>query len=84
LQKKLPEMNPGQVILRGMRARGIPVVLGADAHAPERVAADYALGLRLLQAAGYSHVSLFLNRQRQEIAIEAALQSLKVGAGPTA
>ena len=40
LQKKLPEMNPGRTILVEMRARGIPVVLGADAHVPPRVAAD--------------------------------------------
>lgn len=84
LQKKLPEMNPGQAILAGMRARGIPVVLGADAHTPERVAADYVPALRLLQTAGYTHVSLFLNRQRQEIAIETALQSLEGVAAPAA
>ncbi|RIK48929.1 MAG: histidinol-phosphatase [Chloroflexi bacterium] len=77
LQKKLPEMNPGHTILAGMQARGIPVVLGADAHTPQRVAADYTPALRLLQSVGYTHVSLFLNRQRQEIAIETALRSLE-------
>lgn len=77
LQKKLPEMNPGPAILAGMQARGIPVVLGADAHTPERVAADYLPALRLLEETGYTHVSLYLNRQRREIAIETARQSLE-------
>lgn len=76
LQKKVPEMNPGRTILAAMHARGIPVVVGSDAHTPDRVAADYAPALQLLQDTGYTHVSLFLNRQRQEIAIDAALASL--------
>jgi histidinol-phosphatase (PHP family) len=78
LQKKLPEMNPGRSILVEMQARGIPVVLGADAHVPARVAADYVPALQLLQELGFTHVNFFLNRQRQEVAIENALASLQV------
>lgn len=78
LQKRLPEMNPGPGILAQMAQRGIPVVLGADAHTPTRVAADYATGLDLLEAAGYSHVSLFLDRRRREISVADARQSLRV------
>jgi histidinol-phosphatase (PHP family) len=80
LQKKLPEMNPGRTILVEMQARGIPVVLGADAHVPQRVAADYAPALQLLDEIGFTHVNFFLNRQRQEVAIERALASLQVAA----
>ena len=80
LQKKLPEMNPGPVILAEMHKRGIPVVLGADAHNPRRVAADYIPALGLLQTAGYTHVSLFLNRQRRELPIPAVLASLRTPA----
>lgn len=76
LQKKLPEMNPGPTILAAMYERGIPVVLGADAHTPERVAADYIPALRMLQATGYTHVSVFLNRQRHAVTIDAALHTL--------
>lgn len=76
LQKKLPEMNPGPTILAAMYERGIPVVLGADAHTPERVAADFVPALRMLQDIGYTHVSVFLNRQRHAIAIQTALHSL--------
>ncbi|MCC6458559.1 MAG: histidinol-phosphatase [Caldilineaceae bacterium] len=78
LQKKLPEMNPGRSILVEMQARGIPVVLGADAHVPARVAADYVPALQLLKELGFTHVNFFLNRQRQEVAIEDALASLQV------
>ena len=79
LQKKLPEMNPGRTILVEMHARGIPVVLGADAHVPQRVAADYVPALQLLSDVGFTHVNFFLNRQRQEVSIERALTSLQVG-----
>jgi histidinol-phosphatase (PHP family) len=81
LQKKLPEMNPGHSILVEIQARGIPVVLGADAHTPARVAADYVPALQLLREIGFTHVNFFLNRQRQEVAIEHALASLQVAVG---
>lgn len=80
LQKKIQEMNPGRAILVEMHARGIPVVLGADAHVPERVAADYQPALELLREIGFEKVNFFLNRQRQEVAIEDALASLRVKA----
>jgi histidinol-phosphatase (PHP family) len=81
LQKKLPEMNPGPGILAEMRKRGIPVVLGADAHVPTRVAADYLTALELIEAAGYTHVSVFLHRQRRELAIAEVRQSLRAAEG---
>lgn len=80
LQKRLPEMNPGRTILATMHARGIPVVVGADAHTPQRVAADYVPALQLLRETGYTHISLFLNRQRQEVAIDTALANLQAAA----
>jgi histidinol-phosphatase (PHP family) len=75
-QKTIPEFNPGLTQLGLMRARGIPVVLGADAHAARRVGADYGDALRTLQAAGYTEVSFFLDRQRQSVPISDALASL--------
>ncbi len=77
LLKALPEMNPGPLQLRLMRERGIPVVLGADAHRPERVGDHYATALRLLQDAGYQDVSLFLDRHRYAVPITQALASLR-------
>jgi histidinol-phosphatase (PHP family) len=76
LNKRLPEMNPGPVILREMCSRGIPVVLGADAHVPGRVADHYEEALDALAEAGYTHVSIFLDRKRQEIPIDMARRSL--------
>ena len=74
--KTLPEMNPNPPMLRMMRQRNIPVVLGADAHVPERVGDYFEQGLTLLRESGYSHVSYFLERQRRDVAIDEALASL--------
>lgn len=76
LQKAISEMNPSSTMLGLMRARGIPVVIGADAHSVRRVGADYANALRLLQAAGYREVSYFLERKRRTVPITDALASL--------
>ncbi len=76
LNKSYAEMNPGPVMLKQMADRGIPVVIGADAHVPERVGEAYPQALRLLAAAGYSHVSQFQNRKRQDTAIPDAMNSL--------
>ena len=77
VQKSLPEMNPSFSQLLLMRERGIPVVIGADAHVPERVGDRYAAALDLLREAGYADVSFFLDRQRQTVAIQDALDSLE-------
>lgn len=77
LNKTIPEMNPGMVILREMSLRGIPVVIGADAHTPKRVADRFDDALRMLQEAGYSEVSFFLDRKRQTVPIPTALASLE-------
>jgi len=75
--KALPEMNPSPNQLALMCERGIPVVLGADAHTPLRVADGYRDALKLLQAAGYSEVSYFLERRRNTVPITDALASLR-------
>lgn len=76
VNKSLPEMNPGLAMLQKMQQRGIPVVIGADAHRPERVADGYPAALRMLQAVGYREVSYFLDRKRHTVAIAAATASL--------
>lgn len=77
LNKPYPEMNPGRLILEEMRQRNIPVVVGSDAHEPRRVAADFQGAFGLLQEVGYSHTSFFLERQRHEVEIALARESLK-------
>jgi len=69
LNKAYPEFNPGPPLLRMMHERGIPVVLGSDSHTPRRVAADFDRALDALEAAGYTKVSCFLARKRQDFAI---------------
>lgn len=76
LQKALPEMNPGRSMLELMQARGIPVVIGADAHRPERVGDNYPGALRILRSAGYTEINFFLDRRRQTVSISDALASL--------
>jgi histidinol-phosphatase (PHP family) len=75
LNKALPEMNPGLKQLSLMQARGIPVVIGADAHRPERVGDNFDLAIGMLQEVGYKEASFFLERKRQTVPLEVALAS---------
>ncbi|MDA0839034.1 MAG: histidinol-phosphatase [Planctomycetota bacterium] len=75
--KLIPEMNPGREILEEIQKRGIPIVLGADAHQPERVADAFGPALDLLADIGFTHVSIFLSRERHDIEIGAARRSLR-------
>jgi histidinol-phosphatase (PHP family) len=77
VNKALPEMNPSPAQLVLMRERGIPVVVGADAHMPQRVGDGYEAALNLLLEAGYKKVSYFLDRKRREVPITKALASLR-------
>jgi len=61
-----------------IRERGIPVVLGADAHRPERVGDVFDVALRQLQDIGFREISFFLDRKRQTVPIADALASLRV------
>ncbi|MBI1373791.1 MAG: histidinol-phosphatase HisJ family protein [Phycisphaera sp.] len=81
LNKVVPEMNPSPRILAEMKRRDIPVTVGADAHVPDRVADHYEEAYDLLEAAGYTHVSYFLERRRHDIAIADARASLTNAAG---
>jgi histidinol-phosphatase (PHP family) len=76
LLKTVPEMNPSLAILTEMNLREIPVVVGADAHIPERVAADYRMAYDLLNEASYHTVRYFKNREAVEIPISLARESL--------
>jgi histidinol-phosphatase (PHP family) len=77
LNKALPEMNPGPRILGFIRERGIPIVIGADAHRPTRVADRYEQALRMLDELGFETVSYFLDRRRTDVPIADALASLR-------
>lgn len=75
--KVIPEMNPFPAMLAEMAARGIPVVIGSDAHVPTRVADRFGRALDLLEESGFSQVSYFLERNRHDVDIGAARASLR-------
>lgn len=77
LSKIYAEMNPGPVILKWMREREIPVVVGSDAHRPYRVGDGFPKALDLLEQAGYEEVSFFQKRRRLSISIAQVRGSLK-------
>jgi histidinol-phosphatase (PHP family) len=76
MNKSYPEMNPGPAMLRMMRERGIPVVVGSDSHRPGRVADKFIIALTALQDAGYAEVCVFQNRKRSAIPIGSVLPQL--------
>lgn len=76
VQKALPEMNPSPSQLALMCERGIPIVIGADAHIARRVGDGYITALKLLENVGYDEVSYFIDRERRTIPIGDALASL--------
>jgi histidinol-phosphatase (PHP family) len=77
VSKAIKEYNPNQTMLTMMAQRGIPVVVGSDAHTPRRVADRFEEAIDLIRQAGYSHISYFLNRKRVDVAIDDALSVLK-------
>ncbi len=82
--KAIAEINPSPRILEQMQARGIAVVIGADAHTPERVGEGFGQALAALADVGYRQVSYFLERRRVDVDIDTARQSLRgVTAGQT-
>ncbi len=78
--KKVKEYNPGRSQLSMMLERNITVVIGADAHVPQRVGDHFPQALDLLQEVGYTHVSLYLDRQRQDLEIDRVRRSLQLTA----
>jgi histidinol-phosphatase (PHP family) len=69
LKKTIREMNPFPQMLVEMRKRDIPVVVGADAHTPKRVGDRFTTAMSVLESAGYTHVSCFVRRERQDLPI---------------
>jgi len=69
VHKPVPEMNPFPEMLKEMRRRSIPVVIGSDAHEPTRVGDHFSEALTLLEDAGYERVCLFLERKKRELSV---------------
>ena len=81
IHKKYPELNPGPKLLSLMKARNIPVVLGSDSHSPRRVSADFSYALDVLEEAGYSKVSYFLQRKRFDVSLSDVRESMLIRLG---
>lgn len=75
--KSVAEFNPGKDMLALMKARDIPIVVGSDAHDPERVADGFEEAFAVLREVGYTEVSMFEGRQRYSLAISQALGCLR-------
>jgi len=66
-RRALGEIYPDPQLLAMFHARGVPVTLASDAHAPEGVGAGFPDAMRVLHEAGYRTITLFNDRQpRQE------------------
>jgi histidinol-phosphatase (PHP family) len=76
INKRVPEMNPFPEMLAEMCSRDIPVVIGADAHEPDRVGDGFIEALSLLEQAGYRSVRYYIDRQPHSVAIDEARASL--------
>jgi histidinol-phosphatase (PHP family) len=76
LNKVFPEMNPGIRMLAAMFERSIPVVVGADAHVPQRVGDGFLQAYQILEEVGYREVSYFLERKQKRLSIKEAANSL--------
>jgi histidinol-phosphatase (PHP family) len=72
INKKVPEMNPGPVILHEISLRGIPVVIGSDSHRPERVGASFREASSILHQAGFASSSVVLDGTLHRFPLEAS------------
>ena len=77
LNKSYHEMNPGNEFLGMMSERGIPLVIGSDAHRPGRVGEHFIQALENAKAAGYQEVSYFEWRKRKTLKVDDVLAGLR-------
>lgn len=70
------EMFPCDYILKMAHKKGVPIVLGSDAHSQDRVGANFKEALGKLASIGYEEVYYYDKRERQSYSIRDALRSL--------
>lgn len=68
-RKTFHEPHPGPLLLQEITARGIPVTLGSDAHAPDQVGFRFHDALSALRALGVTHVARFERRSPIQLPI---------------
>jgi histidinol-phosphatase (PHP family) len=69
--KPCAECYPAAALLREVRTREIPVLVSADAHAPEKAAAHYRRAAEALWQIGFRETVRF--RQRERIPVPLAI-----------
>ncbi len=67
LRKKVTEVYPAENILHIASEYGIPLTTGSDAHKPKDVAADFDTAYSLISKYSDGKVSIFSQREREEI-----------------
>ena len=67
LRKPVGEMYPAPALLAEFFARGVPITLGSDAHAPAGVGARFPEARDLARAAGYSTITRFRRGERWQV-----------------
>ena len=67
LHKPVGELYPEPHLLEACKARGVPITLASDAHAPQNVGRDLGRAIDLARAAGYETVTIFDQRQRRQV-----------------
>lgn len=71
LTRRVQEIHPSPAFLPLLAERGIPVVIGSDAHRPERVGDGFREGLESLREAGYEELQVFKARDKSAVPLEA-------------
>jgi histidinol-phosphatase (PHP family) len=69
LHKPVGEPYPDPQLLEACQARGVPITLASDAHAPQNVGRDLDRAIDLARAAGYETLTVFDRRQRRQAPI---------------
>jgi histidinol-phosphatase (PHP family) len=67
-----PAPYPAPFILRELRELGVPIVLSADAHAPEQLSANREAAREAARVAGYRSVALLSKGKWTEVGIDEA------------
>jgi histidinol-phosphatase (PHP family) len=67
LHKPVRELYPDPPLLAACHARGVPITLASDAHAPQNVGRDLDRAIDLSRAAGYETVTIFDRREPSQV-----------------
>lgn len=70
------EAYPSAQLLAILKQAGMAVTVGSDAHRPQEIGRHFARAFDGMQAAGFTHLSLFTGRHRSEAAIPCTSASL--------